>query len=95
MVDLDFQMTLLRRVLLKYSSLISFSEKSIERIRIGAILEFYGKAKFPENLELSRRWYRGLKINSLNCTGCGLCEPECPYELPIVDMLKEAHVLLK
>jgi len=66
-----------------------------ERIRIGAILEFYGKAKFPENLALSRRWYRGLKINSLNCTGCGLCEPECPYELPIVDMLKEAHELLK
>ena len=66
-----------------------------ENIRIGVILEFYGKAKFQENLELARRWYRGYKINSTNCTECGQCEPECPYGLPIRQMLKEAHELLK
>jgi predicted aldo/keto reductase-like oxidoreductase len=66
-----------------------------ENIRIGVILEFYGKAKIPENFELSRRWYRGYKINSTNCTECGLCEPECPYGLPIMQMLKEAHELMK
>jgi predicted aldo/keto reductase-like oxidoreductase len=65
-----------------------------ENIRIGAILEFFGKAKYPENLDQARRWYRVQKINSLNCTECGLCLAECPYELPIIEMLKEAHTLL-
>lgn len=65
-----------------------------ENIRIGVILEFYGKAQFPENLQLARRWYQGFKINAANCTECGLCLPECPYGLPIIDMLKEAHALL-
>ncbi len=65
-----------------------------EKIRIGVILEFYGKAKFPENLELARRWYSGYTVNATNCTECGLCLPECPYNLPIIDMLKKAHQLL-
>jgi predicted aldo/keto reductase-like oxidoreductase len=41
-----------------------------------------------------RRWYAGMAINASECTECGLCLAECPYELPIVDMLKEAHELL-
>jgi hypothetical protein len=65
-----------------------------ENIRIGVILEFYEKAKIPENRALSQRWYRGYAINASNCTGCGSCLPECPYGLPIVDMLKEAHETL-
>ncbi|MBA7629763.1 hypothetical protein ES703_37267 [subsurface metagenome] len=24
-----------------------------------------------------------------NCTGCGICEPKCPYNLPIREMIKE------
>jgi predicted aldo/keto reductase-like oxidoreductase len=65
-----------------------------EKIRIGVILEFYGKAQFPENLTLYRNWYRGYQINAANCTECGLCEPECPYGLPIRQMLRNAHELL-
>jgi predicted aldo/keto reductase-like oxidoreductase len=65
-----------------------------ENIRIGVILEFYEKAKIPENRDLSRRWYRGYTVNASNCTECGSCLPECPYGLPIVDMLKEAHIAL-
>jgi predicted aldo/keto reductase-like oxidoreductase len=65
-----------------------------ENIRIGVILEFLGKARRPENLALMRRWYAGMAINASECTECGLCLAECPYELPIVDMLKEAHELL-
>jgi predicted aldo/keto reductase-like oxidoreductase len=65
-----------------------------QNIRIGVILEFLGKAQFPENLPLARRWYRGMKIRASDCTECGLCLPECPYNLPIVDMLKDAHELL-
>lgn len=65
-----------------------------EEIRIGVILEFYGKARYPENFELARRWYGGMKKNAADCTECGNCLSECPYELPIIDMLKEAHALL-
>jgi len=66
-----------------------------QNIRIGVILEFLGKARFPENLPLARRWYSGMKIRATDCTECGLCLPECPYNLPIVDMLKEADELLR
>jgi predicted aldo/keto reductase-like oxidoreductase len=65
-----------------------------ENIRIGVILEFFEKAKIPENRALSQRWYRGYTINAANCTECGSCLPECPYGIPIVDMLKEAHAAL-
>ena len=61
---------------------------------IGVILEFYGKAKNPDNFPLSQRWYRGFEVNGSDCTECGACLPECPYNLPIPDMLKEAHELL-
>ena len=65
-----------------------------ENIRIGVILEFYGKAQFPENLEVYRRFYRSLEVKADACTECGLCESECPYGLPIVELLKSAHKLL-
>ena len=65
-----------------------------ENIRIGVVLEFYGKARYPENLELSRRCYAGMEKTAADCTECGNCLSECPYELPIIDMLKEAHALL-
>jgi predicted aldo/keto reductase-like oxidoreductase len=66
-----------------------------ENIRIGVILEFYGKAQYPENLALLRQWYGGFSINAHNCTECGLCLQECPYGLPIIDMLKASHALLR
>jgi predicted aldo/keto reductase-like oxidoreductase len=65
-----------------------------QHIRIGVILEFYGKAKNPDNFPLSQRWYRGFEMNGSDCTECGACLPECPYNLPIPEMLKEAHELL-
>jgi predicted aldo/keto reductase-like oxidoreductase len=66
-----------------------------EGIRIGVILELLGKARFPENIPTVRRWYRDYKVNASDCTECGLCLSECPYGLPIVDLMKEAHELLR
>ena len=66
-----------------------------ENIRIGVILEFYGEAMLPDNFAIMQRFYNGLKAHATDCTECGLCLPECPYNLPIVDMLKEAHELFK
>ncbi len=35
--------------------------------------------------------YDGLKINSGHCIECGICEPKCPYNLPIRNILKRVH----
>lgn len=33
--------------------------------------------------------YFSLKINASACIECGVCEERCPYDLPIIDMLKK------
>ncbi len=60
-------------------------------INVAAILRFhvlftrYGLQNWATNL------YKGLEVGVENCTECGECEPKCPYNLPIVSMLKEAQ----
>lgn len=39
--------------------------------------------------------YANLEKGAKDCVECGLCEPQCPYELPIVEMLKHADEVLK
>ncbi|MCL2134907.1 MAG: aldo/keto reductase [Candidatus Bathyarchaeota archaeon] len=62
-----------------------------EKINIPAILRF---CSFYTDFGL-KNWacklYGGLEIKSDKCTKCGLCNQKCPYNLPITDMLKEAH----
>jgi len=33
--------------------------------------------------------YNGLAVKPGECIECGACEPRCPYQLPIIDMLKD------
>lgn len=33
--------------------------------------------------------YSGLPVNASDCIGCGACEPRCPYNLPISEMMKK------
>lgn len=33
--------------------------------------------------------YASLKVNASDCIECGICEERCPYDLPIMDMLKK------
>lgn len=35
--------------------------------------------------------YNVLNKNASHCKECGLCEPKCPYDLPIRDMLKKVQ----
>lgn len=51
----------------------------------------YGDAGFPH------RMYT-ITMNAAeladNCTGCGLCERQCPQQIPIIEMLAESHRVL-
>ena len=38
--------------------------------------------------------YAELDVCAAECIECGDCEERCPYELPIIEMLREAHALL-
>jgi predicted aldo/keto reductase-like oxidoreductase len=35
--------------------------------------------------------YERLAVKATDCTKCGECEPKCPYNLPIIKMLDQAH----
>lgn len=39
----------------------------------------------------ARDRYASLKINASDCIACGICEERCPYDLPIIDMLKKVE----
>jgi len=39
--------------------------------------------------------YRGLPFKAQDCTRCGVCEPRCPYGLPIIAMLQHAEDAFK
>ncbi|MGD2066680.1 MAG: aldo/keto reductase [Candidatus Bathyarchaeota archaeon] len=66
-----------------------------QNIDIAALLRFqtlyatYGLKNWAKKL------YNGLDVNATNCTECGECEPKCPYKLPVMSMLKDAHECLK
>jgi predicted aldo/keto reductase-like oxidoreductase len=39
----------------------------------------------------TREVYERLPVKVTDCTKCGVCEPKCPYKLPIIEMLEQAH----
>lgn len=45
--------------------------------------------------EWAKERYSGLSKNAGNCIECGICEPKCPYDLPIRDMLKRVNNLFE
>jgi len=36
--------------------------------------------------------YASLKVNASACVECGACEERCPYDLPIIEMLKKVRM---
>ena len=39
----------------------------------------------------SKNRYEGLEVNASDCIKCGQCEPRCPYNLPIMEMLDKVE----
>ncbi len=40
--------------------------------------------------EYARSKYSGMDRHASDCIGCGVCEPRCPYQLPIRELLQKA-----
>jgi predicted aldo/keto reductase-like oxidoreductase len=66
-----------------------------QNIDIAAALRFYTLYAAYGLKNWAKKLYNGLEVNAAECTECGECEPKCPYNLPIMSMLKDTHAYLK
>ena len=66
-----------------------------QNIDIAAILRFHTLSTTYGLKSWAKKLYNGLEVNAAECTECGECEPKCPYNLPIVSMLKDAQACLQ
>lgn len=62
-----------------------------QNIDIAAILRFQTLYTVYGLKNWAKKLYRGLEVNVTHCSECGECEPRCPYNLPIISMLKELN----
>jgi len=63
-------------------------------INITLTLLFAAYSKRYGLKEWAHRRYAAMPVHADVCEECGKCEERCPYELPIREMLKEAHAEL-
>jgi uncharacterized protein len=66
-----------------------------ENVNIAAILRFYCFYETFGLKEWAKKLYGGLEVKADKCTGCGVCEPKCPYKLLIQKRLKKAQLDLE
>ena len=59
-------------------------------INISGVFLFQGYLERYGLEEWARGRYETLPVKASDCIDCGACEPRCPYNLPIRQMLKEA-----
>lgn len=60
-------------------------------LQIDYILRLWGVYKKYGYKRQSLRFYNELLYQADRCNGCGVCEEKCPYHIPIIERLKEAH----
>jgi uncharacterized protein len=63
-----------------------------QNINIAAILRFHTLYEVYGLKVWAKKIYNGLEVKADRCTKCGECEAKCPYQLPILNMLKKAKV---
>jgi len=60
-----------------------------KKLNIPAILRFYDLYKTYNLKDWARKLYTGLEVKADKCDNCAICEPKCPYHLPIRKFLEE------
>ena len=63
-------------------------------VRIPIILRHLGYYSRYGLVDWAKGRYRMVEVKADNCVECGECEDKCPYNLPIIEKLKEAHAVL-
>jgi len=58
------------------------------------ILELGQKVTLPQVAALMCETYEAMPVKADACAECGECEDRCPYDLPIIELLRRAHTLL-
>lgn len=63
-------------------------------IDIAMVNKLFDLAKFHDNVpESIKEHYHNLSHNANDCVACGDCEPRCPFNVPIVDIMLDAQDL--
>jgi predicted aldo/keto reductase-like oxidoreductase len=60
-----------------------------KNLNIPAVLRFYDLYRIYNLKGWARKLYTGLEGKADECDNCGICEPKCPYQLPIRKLLEE------
>lgn len=60
-------------------------------INITKILLFGSYSSRYGLVEWAQERYQDMDVPADSCVSCGRCEERCPYELPVQDMLQDAH----
>jgi predicted aldo/keto reductase-like oxidoreductase len=63
-------------------------------LNILAILRIYDLAFGYGLRDWAKKIYRSLPVKAESCNECGECKPKCPYNLPIMNMLKDVSKAL-
>jgi predicted aldo/keto reductase-like oxidoreductase len=63
-------------------------------IQIADVLKLRVLAISYNHLDLAKFQYSTQKIKADSCNECGKCEKECPYNLRIIELLKDTHKIL-
>ena len=66
------------------------------RIDIGAVNKYIDLANASKQVPATvREHYKALPANASDCTACGACEKQCPFDVPVIKRMKEAVALLR
>jgi hypothetical protein len=58
------------------------------KLNIPALLRFYDLYKIYNLKNWAKELYTGLEVKAYECDNCGVCEPKCPYNIPIRKFLE-------
>jgi predicted aldo/keto reductase-like oxidoreductase len=64
----------------------------LRKLNIPAVLRFYDLYRFYDLKGWARKLYGGLEAKADQCDSCGICEPKCPYNIPIRKLLEEINI---